>query len=153
LFLDVNLAPIDPRQQLFLLGREVADAPLADAAIVYVDVSAGMVGPGMTARPHFGGVDGSLARLCGQFAIVVAAGLPGRDRFVKFNLMASTHCQPTSASRIRRSLGGAFPCRTPWQKSAFARLNPNRRCRRCATGFGGLYYSPLNLDEGTSCQR
>ena len=99
----MNLAPIDlRRQQLFLLGREVADAPLADAAIVYVDMSAGMVGPGMTARTHFGGADG--ARLCGQFAIVVAAGLPGRDRFVKFNLMASTHCEPTSASRIRRSL-------------------------------------------------
>jgi hypothetical protein len=124
LFLDVNLAPIDPRrQQPFLLGREVADAPLADAAIVYVDMSAGMVGPGMTARPHFGGADGSLARLGGQFANV-AAGLPGRDRFVKFNLMASTHCEPTSPSRIRRSLSGAFPCRTPWQKSAFARLNP-----------------------------
>src|ERR1700730_4181668 len=91
--LDVNLAPIDPRrEQLFLLGREVADAPLADAAIVYVDMSAGMVGPGMTARPHFGGADGSLARLCGQFAIVVARGVPGRDRLVKFNLMAATHC-------------------------------------------------------------
>jgi hypothetical protein len=51
LFLDVNLVPIDPlRQQLFLLGREVADAPLADVAIVCVDMSAGMVGPGMTAR-------------------------------------------------------------------------------------------------------
>lgn len=42
----------------------------------------------------------------------------------KIHLMVSADCGPTSASRLRRSLSGAFPCRTPWEKSAFARLNP-----------------------------